>query len=100
MIAADGRTLYFASDYHPGMGGMDLFVSFLSDTGWTTPKNLGYPLNTPGDEQTLCLDASGRIAYVALERPEGIGRQDIYVFPYLAGDTATAGGFVCAGFCL
>jgi len=81
MIAADGRTLYFASDYHPGMGGMDLFVSFLSDTGWTTPKNLGYPLNTPGDEQTLCLDASGRIAYVALERPEGIGRQDIYVFP-------------------
>jgi Tol biopolymer transport system component len=40
MIAADGRTLYFASDYHPGMGGMDLFVSFLSDTGWTTPQKL------------------------------------------------------------
>jgi outer membrane protein OmpA-like peptidoglycan-associated protein/tetratricopeptide (TPR) repeat protein len=80
MIAADGRTLYFASDYHPGMGGMDLFVSYLSDTGWTTPKNLGYPLNTPGDEQTLCVDAAGRIGYVALERPEGLGKQDIYAF--------------------
>jgi outer membrane protein OmpA-like peptidoglycan-associated protein len=80
MIAADGRTLYFASDYHPGMGGMDLFVSYLSDTGWTTPKNLGYPLNTPGDEQTLCVDAAGRIGYVALERPEGLGKEDIYAF--------------------
>jgi outer membrane protein OmpA-like peptidoglycan-associated protein/tetratricopeptide (TPR) repeat protein len=80
MIAADGRTLYFASDYHPGMGGMDLFVSYLSDTGWTTPKNLGYPLNTPGDEQTLCVDAAGRIGYVALERLEGLGKQDIYAF--------------------
>jgi outer membrane protein OmpA-like peptidoglycan-associated protein len=80
MIAADGRTLYFASDYHPGMGGMDLFVSYLSDTGWTTPKNLGYPLNTPGDEQTLCIDAAGRIGYVALERPEGLGKEDIYAF--------------------
>jgi outer membrane protein OmpA-like peptidoglycan-associated protein len=80
MIAADGRTLYFASDYHPGMGGMDLFVSYLSDTGWTTPKNLGYPFNTPGDEQTLCIDAAGRIGYVALERLEGLGKQDIYAF--------------------
>ena len=80
MIAADGRTLYFASDYHPGMGRMDLFVSYLSDTGWTTPKNLGYPFNTPGDEQTLCVDAAGRIGYVALERPEGLGKQDIYAF--------------------
>jgi outer membrane protein OmpA-like peptidoglycan-associated protein len=80
MIAADGRTLYFASDYHPGMGGMDLFVSYLSDTGWTTPKNLGYPLNTPGHEQTLCVDAAGRIGYVALERPEGLGKEDIYAF--------------------
>jgi len=81
MIAADGRTLYFASDYHPGMGAMDLFVSYLSDTGWTTPKNLGYPLNTPGDEQTLCIDASGQMAYVALERPEGLGKLDVYAFP-------------------
>jgi len=80
MIAADGRTLYFASDYHPGMGGMDLFVSYLTDTGWTAPKNLGYPLNTPSDEQTLCVDAAGRIAYIALERPEGLGKSDIYGF--------------------
>ncbi|MCS6789830.1 MAG: OmpA family protein [Bacteroidia bacterium] len=80
MIAADGRTLYFASNYHPGMGGQDLFLSFLSDTGWTTPRNLGYPLNTPADEQTLCLDARGEIGFIALERKEGLGKTDIYEF--------------------
>ncbi len=81
MIAADGRTLYFASDYHPGLGGMDLFVAYLTDTGWTQPRNLGYPLNTAGDEQTLCVDAAGQMAYVALQRAEGLGRLDIYRFP-------------------
>ncbi|MCS7162195.1 MAG: OmpA family protein [Bacteroidia bacterium] len=80
MIAADGRTLYFASNYHPGMGGQDLFVSFLTDTGWSTPRNLGYPLNTPADEQTLCVDARGEIGYVALVRPDGLGKEDIYEF--------------------
>jgi outer membrane protein OmpA-like peptidoglycan-associated protein len=80
MIAADGRTLYFASDYHPGMGGQDLFVSFLTDTGWTQPRNLGYPLNTPANEQTLCIDARGERGYIALVRPEGLGREDIYEF--------------------
>lgn len=80
MIAADGRTLYFSSNYHPGMGGQDLFVSYLSDTGWTQPRNLGYPLNTPEDEQTLCLDARGEIAYIALRRPDGLGKEDIYAF--------------------
>lgn len=85
MIAADGRTLYFASNYHPGMGGQDLFVSYLSDTGWTQPRNLGYPLNTPGDEQTLCVDARGRLAYIALDRPGGLGKEDIYEFELWEG---------------
>ncbi|MCX7605839.1 MAG: OmpA family protein [Bacteroidia bacterium] len=81
MIAADGRTLYFASDYHPGMGGQDLFITFLTDTGWSLPRNLGYPLNTPADEQTLCIDARGEIGYVSLVRPGGMGKEDIYEFP-------------------
>ncbi|MCX8111880.1 MAG: OmpA family protein [Bacteroidia bacterium] len=85
MIAADGRTLYFASNYHPGMGGQDIFVSYLTDTGWTQPKNLGYPLNTPADEQTLCLDARGHLAYIALVRPEGFGKEDIYEFELWEG---------------
>lgn len=85
MIAADGRTLYFASNYHPGMGGQDLFVSYLTDTGWTQPRNLGYPLNTPADEQTLCLDARGQLAYVALVRPDGLGKEDIYEFELWEG---------------
>ncbi|MCS7189459.1 MAG: OmpA family protein, partial [Bacteroidia bacterium] len=68
-------------NYHPGMGGQDLFIAYLTDTGWTQPKNLGYPLNTSYDEQTLCIDARGEIGYIALVREEGLGKEDLYQFP-------------------
>lgn len=80
-IAADGRTLYFASDGHPGLGGLDLFVSFLTDTGWTVPRNLGYPLNSPEHEMGIVIDAHGDEAYIALKnRSDGLGGADIYYF--------------------
>jgi len=79
-IHLDGRTLYFASDGHPGMGGMDLFVSFRAEDGqWSEPENLGYPINTYHDEIGLIINASGDMAYFASDRMEGRGK-DIYVF--------------------
>lgn len=46
-IHSDGKTLYFASDYWPGMGGYDIFYSRQKgDNEWSKPKNLGYPINT------------------------------------------------------
>ncbi|GIV24231.1 MAG: OmpA family protein [Bacteroidia bacterium] len=79
-IAADGKTLYFGSTGHPGYGGRDMFFSVLTSLGWSEPKNLGYPFNTEKDEKSLFVDTRGEYAYVALERPEGKGREDIYVF--------------------
>ncbi len=60
----DNKSLYFASEGWPGMGGMDLFLSRLRDDGqWREPVNLGYPINTSGDEIGLVINARGNRAY-------------------------------------
>lgn len=80
----DGRTLYFASNGHKTMGGYDIFKSILQDDGtWSEPENLGYPINTPGDETFLVMDGSGTHAYYSSSRKGSIGGTDIYVITFL-----------------
>ena len=80
-IHFDDKTLYFASDGHMGMGGSDLYmVKRINDTTWGTPKNLGYPINTPDDENNLIVAPDGRTALFSSDRPDGYGNQDIYSF--------------------
>ena len=63
-IHADNATLFFTSDGHAGMGGTDLFLARrLSDTTWNTPQNLGFPINTKGNEGTLSVALDGKLAY-------------------------------------
>ncbi len=80
-IHPDGKTLYFASRGHIGLGGSDLFVSQLDDYGnWSKPRNLGYPINTKFDENSLIVSAEGTIAFFASDRTGGFGDLDIYFF--------------------
>lgn len=80
-IHPDNQTLYFSSEGHPGMGGVDLFMSKReADGSWGKAINLGYPINTAADENSLLVDASGRLAYFASEREGGFGGLDIYQF--------------------
>lgn len=52
----DGDTLYFASDGHPGMGGLDLFKAFkMSNANWSSPYNLKPPINSGADDFGFCL---------------------------------------------
>ncbi len=79
-IHPDGKTLYFSSDYWPGMGGLDLFISKLKDDHtWSTPLNAGFPINTCKDESGLYITPSGDKAYYASNR-NGYGQLDLYSF--------------------
>ncbi|MBR6292892.1 MAG: PD40 domain-containing protein [Bacteroidales bacterium] len=80
-IHFDDKTLYFASNGRMGMGGSDLYmVKRKSDGTWGTPQNLGYPINTPDDENNLIVAPDGRTALFSSDRPDGYGSQDLYSF--------------------
>lgn len=80
-IHPDGKTLYFASSGHPGFGGTDFFYSRKQDDGsWSTPVNLGYPINSTDHERSLIINAAGTKGYFASKREGGYGGYDLYVF--------------------
>lgn len=80
-IHPDNQTIYFSSEGHPGMGGLDIFMSKKQPDGsWGKALNLGYPINTSSDENNLLVDANGKLAYFASEREGGFGGLDIYQF--------------------
>ncbi|WP_017257741.1 OmpA family protein [Pedobacter arcticus] len=81
-IHPDNQTLYFSSNGWVGLGNKDLFISRLDTAGnWGLPKNLGYPINTYGEESGLTINASGTKAYFSSDNFNGYGGFDIYSFP-------------------
>jgi len=84
-IAADNVTLFFASDGHtPNFGGTDFYVTRYdpSAKSWSTPQNMGEPLNTSEDEQFISLPASGDIIYFSSKRtdlPRYSGDLDVFM---------------------
>jgi OOP family OmpA-OmpF porin len=66
-IHANGQTLYFASDGHPGFGKIDLFATSPAGSGWKKPKNLGRAINGKGDESGLFITASGKTGMFCIE---------------------------------
>lgn len=80
-IHADNQTLYFTSKGLPGYGDEDIFIAHKGPSGsWSTPVNIGYPINTIDREGTLFVTADGRTAYYASERNDSRGALDIYTF--------------------
>ena len=86
-LTADGAALYFASKGHLTMGGYDLFRSNQNVPDvWTKPANLGYPVNTVGDDIYLSLDASGTVGYFSSARLGGFGSLDLYRVRFVERD--------------
>lgn len=80
-IHPDNQTLYFSSAGHPGMGGLDIFMSRRQPDGsWGEAINLGYPINTYATDNSLLVDPAGKLAYFASDRAGGFGALDIYQF--------------------
>jgi tetratricopeptide (TPR) repeat protein len=79
-ITTDGKTLYFSSLGHYNMGGYDIFYSALSKTGnWSTPVNLGPPVNTTGDDLFFAPGKNDQYAYYSIYKPDEVyGLNDIY----------------------
>lgn len=74
-------SLYYASNGHGGLGGLDIFVSYGgSGKEFGFPSNVGFPLNTSADDFSLVIDKSGRGGLFASNRPGGLGYDDIYRF--------------------
>lgn len=73
------KTLYFSSKGHNSVGGYDVFKSKLDDNGnWTKAVNLGFPVNTVGDDLGMVVNAKGNQGYYASSHPGAKGGLDLY----------------------
>ena len=80
-LHADGKTLFFASDNFPSLGGYDIFFSRKDSLGnWQNPENIGYPINTSFNEISLFVTTDGKKAIFASNNLEGVGGWDLYSF--------------------
>ena len=80
-IHIDGRTLFYSSKGHVGLGGYDIYSSvYLEEIeSWTEPRNIGYPINTPDDDIYFTLHANGTKGYFSSYRNDSYGEKDIYM---------------------
>lgn len=80
-VSTDGKVLFFSSNGHSSMGGYDVFKCLYDEAteSWSDPINLGYPLNTPGDDIYFYYsNANNWSGYFSSYRREGFGEKDIY----------------------
>jgi outer membrane protein OmpA-like peptidoglycan-associated protein len=83
-VAANG-TLYFASNGHAGLGGLDVFASEPTSNGlFAAAVNVGAPVNGPKDDFAFVIDRANKRGYFSSNRPGGVGDDDVYAFDMLA----------------
>jgi outer membrane protein OmpA-like peptidoglycan-associated protein/tetratricopeptide (TPR) repeat protein len=80
-FVSDNNELYFATDGHQGLGGLDIFVSKINKDGsFVKPQNIGEPVNSKTDDFGFIIDAKTRNGFFTSNRAGGKGFDDIYKF--------------------
>ena len=86
-VLPDGKVMYFGSKGHNTMGGYDVFRTEQDGGGvWSKPVNVGYPINTPGDDVFYRSSPNERSAYMSAKRPDTRGGFDIYKVIFLGSE--------------
>lgn len=79
----DDNTLFFSSDGHPGMGGLDLFVAeYSAESDMWVIENMGYPLNSSYDDFGITFEKGGESGFFSSNRDDVRGYDHIYSFTY------------------
>lgn len=80
-LSDDGKKLYFSSDTHPGMGGLDIFMAQGENNKYTKPvENLKYPLNSAFDDFSIVYEGKKNKGFLTSNREGGKGGDDIWSF--------------------
>lgn len=72
--------LYFSSDGHLGLGGLDIFRSAIRGKNFGLVENLNSPINSPSDDFGICLDEAGQLGFITSDRDGALGAENIYSF--------------------
>ena len=73
---SEDKIIYFSSDGHLGLGGLDVFYSKNIDAKWSNVRNVGIPVNSGADDFAFIIN--GDDGYISSNRPGGVGKDDIY----------------------
>ncbi|MGE6356924.1 OmpA family protein [Flavobacterium sp. NPDC079362] len=76
----DENEIYFASDGHPGLGGLDVFVGAITKNGVSNIQNVGADINSPNDDFAYIIDTKSRRGFFSSNKEGGQGSDDIYKF--------------------
>lgn len=90
-VSSDGQSLFFSSRGHNSMGGYDLFRCARQDDGsWGKPENMGYPVNSVGDDIYYFEEDGTDGFFFSSDRPGGYGEKDIYhALPFVPDEAST-----------
>ena len=80
---SNDNELYFSSDGHPGLGGLDVFVSKIEGNAFGDAVNVGKPVNGPMDDFAFMIDTKSQVGFFSSNREGGLGYDDIYKFKEL-----------------
>tara|TARA_Y100000589_G_scaffold295780_1_gene302451 strand:+ start:524 stop:2467 length:1944 start_codon:yes stop_codon:yes gene_type:complete len=78
-MSSDGRTLYFSSTRPGGYGENDIYVTYLTENGWSVPQNLGGVINTPGREEGVFIHPDNNTLYFSSNGHPGLGENDLFM---------------------